>query len=485
MGEKNNVLMIMVDQLGRDHMEIGGDALSMMPTIRHLAENGLQFDNCYSECPVCIPARRSLMTGLSPKTHGDRIYNDTLRMPDAPTLAQTFRENGYQAYGVGKLHVYPQRNRIGFDDAMIIEEGRYEFGEVDDYQIWLAKQGYVGQEFMHGMGNNVYYTRPWHLPERMHPTNWTTTKMCEYIKRRDPEKPGFFYASYQYPHPPMVPIQSYLDMYKGKVKESIKGDWIGETDIIKRMTKSTKQYTEKEEEMAKQAYYAQCTHIDHQIRLLIGTLRECGILDQTIIVFCSDHGDMLFNHEMLAKRCFYESSANIPMIISGRPMMSRKGEVDHRLCCLQDVMPTLLELCEVKIPDTVEGISMVSEQKREYLYGEVGEGILATRMLRSEDYKLIYYPYRNVSQMFDMRKDRKELHDCAQESELEQIRKELEEKLVEHLYGGDCEWVKEGRLVGGDFSAEERNGKVDYGLYNQRGFHWPVPQGYSNLGKNI
>ena len=156
MDAKTNVLMISVDELGRNHMEIGGDTISIMPTLRYLAENGLQFDNCYSECPVCIPARRSLMTGMSPQSHGDRIYNDTLPMPEVTTLAQAFRNHGYQAYSVGKLHVYPQRDRIGFDDALIVEEGRYEFGEVDDYQRWLGEQGFAGQEFMHGMGNNIY-----------------------------------------------------------------------------------------------------------------------------------------------------------------------------------------------------------------------------------------------------------------------------------------------------------------------------------------
>ena len=111
------------------------------------------------------------MTGLTLRTHGDRVYSDRMTMPDVTTLAQAFRNAGYQTCAVGKLHVYPQRNRIGFDDVHLLEEGRYEFGVVDDYQIWLGENGYLGQEFMHGMGNNNYLTRPWHLDERAHPTN--------------------------------------------------------------------------------------------------------------------------------------------------------------------------------------------------------------------------------------------------------------------------------------------------------------------------
>ncbi len=484
MNQKTNVLMISVDELGRNHMEIGGDKVSMMPTLRYLAEHGKQFDNCYSECPVCIPARRSLMTGLTPKTHGDRIYNDTLPMPQVTTLAQTFRDQGYQTYSVGKLHVYPQRDRIGFDDAYIIEEGRYEFGEVDDYQRWLGEQGFVGQEFMHGMGNNIYYTRPWHLPDYTHPTNWTTQKMCEIIKRKDPTRPAFYYVSYQFPHPPLVPLQCYLDQFQNeKLPEPLCGDWASSDGIIKEMVSNSKEYTVKEQEQARKAYYAQCLHIDHQIRLLIGTLRESNLIDNTLIVFLSDHGDMLFDHNMVAKRSFYEASANIPMILSGPVISGQAGQIDHRLCCLADVMPTILDICGLDVPETVEGISMESDHTREYLYGEVGEGRKATRMIRDEDYKLIYYPCGNVIQLFDMRNDRDELHDCANQPEYAAIQERLEKALITHLYGNDQMWLKDGKLIGEPFA--EGKAKLDFGLYNQRGYHWPTPEGYSNLGKNV
>ena len=79
------------------------------------------------------------------------------------------------AVALGKLHVYPQRNRIGFDEVFLCEEGRHHLGGnvQDDFERFLAHQGYTGRELSHGMGNNVYTTRPWHLPEECHPTNWT------------------------------------------------------------------------------------------------------------------------------------------------------------------------------------------------------------------------------------------------------------------------------------------------------------------------
>ncbi len=206
--------MITVDHWSAPLLGAAGHPVIKTPTLDSLARDGIRFTNCYSECPVCIPARRSLMTGLSPRSHGDRVYSERLPMPDVKTLAQTFRDNGYQAYAVGKLHVYPQRNRIGFDDVILQEEARYQYGTVDDYQIWLGEHGYAGREYLHGMGNNMYYTRPWHLPEEAHVTNWATREMAKMIKRKDPTRPAFFYISYCHPHPPLVPLQSYLDMYR-------------------------------------------------------------------------------------------------------------------------------------------------------------------------------------------------------------------------------------------------------------------------------
>ena len=159
---KRNVLLISVDHWFADLLGCAGHPVVMTPTLDQLAADGIRFTRCFSTCPVCIPARRSLMTGMFPSSHGDRVYSDRMPMPDVTTLAQAFRNAGYQAYAVGKLHVYPQRSRIGFDDVVLMEEGRYEFGCVDDYQVWLGEQGYAGQEFLHGMGNNSYLTRPWH-----------------------------------------------------------------------------------------------------------------------------------------------------------------------------------------------------------------------------------------------------------------------------------------------------------------------------------
>ena len=484
MAKRKNVLFICVDEWPGYLFGHAGRSDVMTPTIDFLAREGIRMENAYSECPVCIPARRSLMTGLSPKHHGDRVYSDRMVMPDAPTLASVFHDAGYQTVAVGKLHVYPQRDRIGFDEALITEEGRYEFGVTDDHQIWLGEHGLTGEQFLHGMGNNTYYTRPWHLPENAHETNWVTEMMMKEMMRRDPTRPSFFYVSYQYPHPPLVPVKAFLDKYEDVEPEASYGDDWNDDWIIREMRTMASSYSPREIKAAKKAFMAQCTHIDYSIRMLMGSLRELNMLDDTIIVFMSDHGDMLFDHGMVAKRLFYEGAASIPLIFSGKPMLEYKGKgYEKKLCCVADVMPTLLSLCGIDDMPEMDGLPIFSEKSHDYLYGEVSEGTKSTRMIRDGRYKLIYYPCGNVFQLFDMECDRKEEHDLSADPSLAGVLEKMKKLLAENIYGDDLKWLDgKGNFVG--FEPPSSGSAPDFGLYNQRGYHWPPPSGYSNKGKN-
>jgi arylsulfatase A-like enzyme len=224
---------------------------------------------------------------------------------------------------------------------------------------------------------------------------------------------------------------------------------------------------------AKRAFYALCTQIDFQIRYLIGTLRLEGILDDTIILFTSDHGDMLGNHDMAAKRIFYESSANIPMILSankGNPKAG-VGVVDDRLVAFCDVMPTLLDLCDIPVPDTVDGQSMVSEARRSHVYGECGEDDHASRMIRDERHKLIYYPVGNHFQLFDLIDDPREMTDLAGDPAHAQTLTRVQEVLLSEMYGADLDWIENGRLVGKPDRAYRW--APHRSLNSQRGDGWP------------
>jgi len=508
--DRPHVLLITTDHWPAHLLGCAGHPDIQTPTLDELSRCGRRFTNAYSECPVCIPARRSLLTGQCPRSHGDRTFQTTLEMPAVPTLADRFSEAGYQTFATGKLHVYPQRSRAGFDDVLLAEEGRPHWGVWDDYDIFLGDRGYAGRQFDHSMSNNQYTARPWHLPEDCHVTNWSAREMSRTIRRRDPTRPGFWYLSFTHPHPPLVPTPHYWDIYQRIDPElPVYGDWIpddwrdcssdsapGGPDTLPAFRLQTQRNgwhvrTDNEVQTALRGFYALCTQIDHQIRLVLGTLREEGILDRTIILFTADHGDMLGRHGLWAKRLFYEPSANVPMLLVAPEGHSRIEEHsrDDRLTGLQDVMPTLLDLAGLEVPDTCDGLSLVSAEQREYAYGECNEGPMATRMIHDGRFKLIYYPAGNQRQLFDLQSDPQELRNLAAEASHAEILARLTETLCGELYGSDLDWLHEsGELTG--LPDQDAAATGNRGLALQRGVHWPPapvtpPQpGETNPGTN-
>lgn len=475
---RRNVLLISVDQWPGGLFGHRGHPVIETPAIDQMARAGVSFNRAYSECPICIPARRTMMTGTTPRTHGDRIFQPALPMPELPTLAGTFADAGYRCVAVGKLHAFPQRDRMGFHEALIAEEGRPQLGAVDDHDLYLADRGYPGQQFLHGMSNNDYGWRTWHLPEDCHVTNWTTFAMCREIKRRDPTRPNFWHLSYTQPHPPIVPLAAYLERYTRRTPPpALEAQWAA--GALPPALQAVRHYWPdlSAEQLAdvRRAFYALCTHIDAQLRLVIGTLREEMALDDTVILFTGDHGDMLGDFGLYAKRVMYEASANIPMVLvppKGDTSLT-PGSVDNRLVGLQDVMPTLLSLAGIDVPDTCDGRSMVGADRRETLYGEALEGAKAMRMMHDGRHKLIWYPEGGVVQLFDLEADPDERHDRAADPAYGDVRTRLEAAMCAELYGED-EGLGDGGRLGGR-PAEPWTAPPNRGLSGQRGLHYPPP----------
>lgn len=478
MTERPNVLLVTADQWSGRWLGAAGHPDVRTPTLDQLARNGVRYTRAYSAHPVCIPARRTLMTGTTARTHGDRVFAETMPMPELPTLASTFSSAGYQCNAVGKLHVYPQRDRIGFDDVVLFEEGRHHLGlRADDYEQALADRGYAGRELTHAMGNNEYHCRPWHLPEGLHPTNWLTEQMSRVIKRRDPTRPAFWYLSYNAPHPPVAPPDPYLDMYRDLTPAApLAGDWAAADSMpyaLRRRSDRWPGYHPGEIADARRGFYAACTQLDHQLRLIIGMLAEEGLLDTTVISFTADHGDMLGNHGLYAKSLFYEDSCHVPLIIVPTADYRHLGhhQLDDRLVELRDVMPTLLDLAGVPIPDSVEGRSLLGEQTRQTLYGEMSDGEMATRMIINGTDKLVYYATGNRSQLFDLANDPDEIHDRAADPAAQDTVRRLQSLLAAELYGPDRDWLDDdGQLVG--LPDRDYRPGPDRGLIGQRGWRF-------------
>jgi len=465
-----NVILITADQWPGYLMGCAGHEVIHTPTLDLLAQAGIRFDRALSECPVCIPARRSLMTGLSPRSHGTRSYQTGMTLPlGRPTLPDCFRAGGYQTGAVGKLHLYPIRQRYGFDEVILSEEGRMEDGTLDDYDIYLADRGFPGQHYTHGLGSNSYESRAWHLPEDLHATNWATKNMVRMIQRRDPTKPGFWHLSYIHPHPPLAALATYLELYRdAEIDLPFVGDWVDEAAGLN--PRATRE--------ARRAFYALCTHIDHQIRLVIAVLRQEGILENTIIAFSSDHGEMLGNHGRWGKRSMLAPSASVPLILAGgsERIQLAQNRVDHQLVLWQDLMPTLLDLAELPIPSGLDGRSIFRDAPRHHAYCEYGEESNATRMILCERLKLIYEPARNRFLLFDVVSDPKEMKNLAADSSHAAALHRLQNLLRDELYGPDLQWLDGEGWKGASASAPHHVPENALHLGNQRSYLFPPPE---------
>ncbi len=300
------------------------------------------------------------------------------------TVASCLTDAGYQTRAVGKMHVYPQRKLWGFQHVVLDESSRRESaGFVSDYHQYFEdhKDGPYGYRD-HGLDWNSWMSRPSHLPEHLHPTWWTSMEGRRFLNHRDPTKPFFLFLSFARPHSPYDPPQSYFDMYDGRedLPEAAVGDWAGLYDSPAQPDNVNAWRSARsavETRRARAGYYGSVTFIDHQIGMLLYELQAVGEAANTMIVFCSDHGDMLGDHHLWRKTYAYEGSARVPFIVRPPATMKLPGhQVVDQVVELRDIMPTLLEAAGAPIPASVDGRSVLPLLRgetagwREYLHGE-------------------------------------------------------------------------------------------------------------------
>lgn len=465
-----NILFICVDQWRADCLGFRGHPTVETPHLDRLAHEGINFTQAYTATPTCVPARAAIFTGLAPRHHGFVGYNDHVPWHYDVTMPGLLADAGYHTQCVGKMHVQPARNLMGFHNV-VLHDGylhrerskRDDYGLVDDYTPWLRERaGSAAADYVDsGIGCNGYAARAWPYDEALHPSTWVTTQSIDFLRRRDPTKPFFLMMSYHRPHPPLDPPQYYLDHYRHKeLAPPLMGDWADAVLPVRGLDSPVPQ-SQAEIDLARRAYYAQITHIDHQLNRMFMALYESGVLDNTVIVFTADHGDMLYDHNLVAKALPFEGSARLPFILRLPPKLrsdAMRKEVDA-VIELRDLLPTFCDLAGAKIPEQVDGQSILplchgdddggNSGWRPYLHGEHTSGAEggANQWLTDGHEKYVWFTQTGRELLFNLDDDPTELHDLSatEPARIDHWR----DRLIEELSGREEGFVQGGSLIAG------------------------------------
>jgi arylsulfatase len=355
--EKPDILLIMPDQMRGDCLSALGHPVVRTPQLDELARQGTLFRRAYSTVPSCIPARYALLTGLAPQTSG--VVGFFGRPMKTPALPAVLSEAGYAAVLVGRnMHQTPACGTCGYQQQIL--GSTYVSG--DEYDSFLKRaapdSGGIRQVIKSlGVDCNMWPANPWALADNLHPTAWVVGQSRRIVTETPAAKPLFLTASFYAPHPPLFPPKKYFDAYlKADLPKPAHGGWVDWSALSPKGADGGHRVLLEGEALrrAQAGYFGLIEQIDSEIAPLIAAFKarseKAG--RPWVIVVTSDHGEMLGDHGYFRKCEPYEGSANIPFIVTGAPALGFKsGQRNLRPVCMEDIMPTLLELAGAKRPD--------------------------------------------------------------------------------------------------------------------------------------
>lgn len=485
-----NVLFIMADQLRWDHLGCAGHPYLKTPHLDALAKRGVRFANAFVNSGVCGPSRMSFYTGRYPITHGATWNRVPLAVGEI-TLGEMLRERGLKLALAGKTHVMPDHtglDRLHLDDdselgALLARggfdeldryDGHHEPGDESGYPAYLRAHGYHSDDpwtdfVIAGLGPDGELRSGWdmrnvHLPARVKEEHSETAYMTDQaiaFVRAQGSRPWVLHLSYVKPHWPYMAPAPYHAMYTADQCLPV----LRSADEKRDAHPVVAAYRRHEESQSFQraecirtvrpAYQGLISQLDHHLGRLFDTMAAIGRLDDTLIIFTSDHGDFLGDHWLGEKELFYDAVQKVPFIVVDprREADATRGSVETRFVEAVDVVPTVLEALDIAPPaHLLEGRSIVPllhdrpvEGWRDFAYSELDYSYREARLLLNKDvhqcraYSLRTDRWRYVywldeaEQLFDLQVDPDEMHDLGRDSGNEKIRLELREKLLDFL----------------------------------------------------
>ncbi|MBK1876446.1 sulfatase family protein [Pelagicoccus mobilis] len=392
---KPNILFIFTDQLRADCIAALGNSQIKTPNLDRLVREGTTFTHCYTPSPVCVPARHALTSGVPPHQTGcvDNVYIEC----DRPSFMDGLNDLGYQTHGIGKMHFNKCKGDWGFQSREYSEELVGDSPR-DDYRDFLEENGYGHVQDPHGFRSEYYYLpQPSQLPDKLHNNAWVADRSIEFLKNRDKDKPFFLWSSWIKPHPPFESPFPWSRLYRmhemdfpylPENYEDQRNFWSKVQCRYKYMDSGDSRNLTR---MIRAAYYSVVSHLDHHIGRLLDALGP--EIDNTLIVFSADHGEMLGDFGCYGKRSMLDASAKIPMLVR-LPGTFKAGAQASQASTLLDLYPTFLEIAGGKAPAELEGVSLQTLQDQHpserFVHSQFSQNQLGLYMTANKDWKYIF-----------------------------------------------------------------------------------------------
>lgn len=479
MAKPPNIVFVMADQLSANSVGCYGSGLSSTPTMDKLAAQGVIFNRCYASSPVCAPNRANILTGRSPAIHGI-IGNNFVLTQDNPTYAHVLQDNGYRTGGFGKFHQTPMQSPLpeslhylGFEESVLTEDPKLgpwldwvekyhpdhyraalavswpmpymkEYGEnkIDISQHWQAAYAEYVAPLQQKSNWRYMYTSP--LPKEIHQTTYITDCSLAFMRRHQEnyaDQPFFCHVSYVDPHDPYDPPEPYDQMFDpNEMKSPISTPMSVKNNPLLNEVRDRFYFAELDHkpEVVKQLrakYHGSLRFVDDQIARIVQYLDENDMWENTILIFTTDHGDMMGDHGLISKGNFhYDGSIRCPLIVKGAGI--GRGIVSERLTCAFDFFPTFCDLASVELRPPLEGCSFIDS-----LYGidEENDGRVCitvemqkVRTIITQDrWRLTVYDDNHEGELYHLAEDPEERNNLFSVSDVRAKKEELLLQLIQ------------------------------------------------------
>ncbi len=455
-----NIVFILTDQQRADTIGAWGNAHMHTPNMDRLVREGMSFRQAYCPGATCTPSRAAIFTGMYPHNTGCYTFRD---WGHHRTWVNDLNDAGYWCVNIGKMHFQPRDVSGGFHERTVVENptGATTWGGNGDdawgnYLTFHGAKRPLDRNRTDPDWDKRFQCAPWHMEEHLHSDvfvgNSAVSWIHGYARKDTPfsqkDAPFFLEIGFPGPHEPFDPPERFLDLYeegcgpepvalhedlsRKPPQHQAHRDFFANSSGEGRIRMD--RITEEDARRMRRHYYAKISLVDEQIGRVIAALEERGLMENTVIVLSSDHGELLGDHGLAYKWLMYDPVVHVPLVISTPETRGAAKENDD-LVSLMDIGPTVLDLAGLPKPTRLEGQSLLPAVRggkypaRRYVYCEDNYLI----MCRSETHKLVYYIGQETGELYDLKADPNELHNLWNDSAHVEVRCRMKEHLLEWL----------------------------------------------------